>query len=598
MSPALRRRVLPWAAGLLAASAMCCAYPLMALYRERQRPEQARLWPSDGRFTVLGIFGTETSFEELAYAARGEEAAEHLVPFDPFIRENRSSRIAVTDHLTYRFFGLLQALTGDMSYTWVLARFLLCALWVVLLYHIVLRLTGAEVFSAFCGVFLVCFGYWLTFLFLSQWQLSEGLSRGIPRAIWALLTYGRTESAVRLPRPGLSYAALFAVSLLTAAAAGTGSRLKAISSGVCGGLLLYVRSDVGTTYLGACVLFAALDSWKKKRLSWEPALSALISVLVAVPWFMLADPMNPEFVSRFCESRPPDASALVYLLAALALARARTEPMPLFIASFLASVGLILNLHLLTGCSISPFSWRYFGNIFLFLGALSFLPRALTDKAALWKGAGALVLAAAFLQGAGFAARHYPAFGLRGDDEAALDWLKRNAPLDSVVAALGPEASGLIPVFSRSKIALSFPLAMVSDVPLAENAARMGAALELFGVDVETFIESCLTDGDMPDRRELTSADRRVEAKLVRTTYFHFYPLPRVRTLLREAARDPRPFRYDYVWFGPFERRFAPGFPRRSGPRLREVFRSPTVTIYENADGTVQSSRVPAGSTK
>jgi hypothetical protein len=90
--------LLPWAIGILFAAIFCSNYLLMFAYRQvwqSHYPGLADQWANNGRFSVIGLYGTELMSEELIYASRVKEASEHLIAFDPYIKENHSKRLGV-----------------------------------------------------------------------------------------------------------------------------------------------------------------------------------------------------------------------------------------------------------------------------------------------------------------------------------------------------------------------------------------------------------------------------------------------------------------------------------------------------------------------
>jgi hypothetical protein len=573
----------PWLAGLVIAAALCSSYPFMFACRKAWQGHSPRLaasWANNGGFTVLGVYGTGNGFEELAYAARANAAAVHWVPFDPFIKENHSRRILVSDYLTYRLIGLVQVLFRDISWTWIFVQFWCCFWWFVLVYKMVLGLTGSRELSFFGAVFVSCQSYLLTLIFVSRLQWGLDWPAWIHNA-WTVLSYGRTESVCRLPRPGLTYTMLFAATLLTARSAGRKGLLWPAVAGVFGGSLAYIRADVYTIYLAASWIFAAIHCWKN---GWRCSvfLAPALSSALGLPWMAVTFPLDPDFVARFWEpNSSPYLWALVYLAGAGLLIRRTAEPLALFIASVLIGDAVILNLRIVTGHSISPFNWAYVGNIYLFIGALLLLPAALRQKKALWVGAGTALAACALLQNLFFAAVHYPFYGLPQDYEAALAWIGRNSPRDSVVLTFDPEIVGLIPAYTRCKVPLAYPFAMVSDLSIADNAARLLAVLDFFGVERDRFLRE-FWQAPQLDRRTQDQADRRavVKLSLVASTFFHQNPRGRTLRSLDEAARRPAALPdFDYVWFGDFERHYAdPRFASRHD--LKEVYRNPSIVLY------------------
>ena len=568
-----------WA--LLAAGAMCAGYFQMFAYRKIWRshyPELAARWSNNGDFAVLGVFGTENSVEDLAYAARTQDAAWKLLPFDPYIKNHRSWRNLVMDYATYQLMGWAWRLVGDPNWTWIALRIACCIGWFLILCRIAWELTKEEGISLFAASFITCFSYILTFLFVHEWTHSGW---AIGSKVWSLLSYGRTESICRLPRPGLTYGMLFLGQFALAKASESRKARWMFLSALFGGMLIYVRGDIGMTYIGAAFIFSAAY-WLRHR-SLAPAAWAAVTLLLSVPWFFANFPINPDFARFFTRSHSPDWLSVAYLAAAAAIFRYRRDPVAWSIGGVLGGAFLILNSQVVTGKHIMPFSWRYPANIELFLAALCLVPRALKARESFWRGAAAAVLALAFLQSASFAAIHFPFYGLPGDYNQALAWITRNARPDSVVMAVDPEVNLLIPVYTRSKVLLSRPMLTISDYPIAENAKQLKAILGFFEIDRRRFIED-LRGAEAADRRLIDQADRgRVLGGLLIDSYFCSFGGKSEREsylgLLDGAPAADRAIDADYVWVGPYERRYAgPDFARSHA--LREVYRNGSVVIF------------------
>ncbi|MDD5629707.1 MAG: hypothetical protein PHU21_11620, partial [Elusimicrobia bacterium] len=204
---ALPERWRPWLGALLVACAMCSGYPFMYGLRQvwqSHYPALAEQWPNNGRFTVVGMFGTELGADELSYAACAKNASEHFPSYDPFIREHRTAQQFVIDRINYTTMGLVIAAVRDVSWAWIVMRFLCCMAWFILIYRLVRGAGESPALAGFGAAFVTCFSYILTLQFLAACGWSGHPARDLMRNASALLSYGRTEVVIRLGRPGLT----------------------------------------------------------------------------------------------------------------------------------------------------------------------------------------------------------------------------------------------------------------------------------------------------------------------------------------------------------------------------------------------------------
>ncbi|MEK7743416.1 MAG: hypothetical protein AAB578_03430, partial [Elusimicrobiota bacterium] len=76
--PSAPRGASPWLLGFVTACALCSSYALSWSLRglwQAKNPELASHWDHDGRFTLIGLYGSMTMADEAAYAARVREAS-------------------------------------------------------------------------------------------------------------------------------------------------------------------------------------------------------------------------------------------------------------------------------------------------------------------------------------------------------------------------------------------------------------------------------------------------------------------------------------------------------------------------------------------
>jgi hypothetical protein len=601
MDELLSRRWAPWAAAVLMALSICCGYFLMPVFRaawQAHLPRLAAQWAHDGRFTLVG-FGVELVDEELWFAARVNNAAQHLPAFDPYIRENRSRRQMVIDALTYLSMGAVRRLTGDVSSAWLALRFLCCVFWFMLIFRISRSARIPPAMALFCAAFVTGFSYILTFLFAAniRWRLGAG---DLAHNIWGLLSYGRTEGVWRLPRPGVTYAYLFlaAAALIRAAAGGRG---WALLSGVLGGALAYVHLDVWSGHLLASWAFAGVISRQERR--WRRGLigAALLATVLGLPFLYFNYPPDPEFVLRGMGSfgRQFVPVSLIYILIFIVGFRFGRTPADRYGACLALATAIMVNHSLFLGYKLVYHHWMYFANIFVFLLFVSLCRDWLAARLrpVFWVLASGALALTALLQGVGYAAIHFPFQGLPRDYEQALGWLQEKTRRDEVVLSLNPETNALIPAFTKDKVFLAQASPHISDYPSRANLERLLAALDFFCVDKTRFLEDVLFKHAPPAATRVLLAQagfQRGEIEATQLYKYLFFTMPpeSVRALLPEPAGRSCRGEWlegldfpvsppDYVWVGRFEEAQAGrGFTQRRSARLREVYRNPSVAIY------------------
>lgn len=581
-----------WRLTLLAAAAaalLCLQYPLMALYRracQSHYPDQFHAWKNDGSFAVIGMWGLETS-DEANYAARVQEAARHWIPGDPYVREATDARLVSMDFITYASMGLVQRVIGDINLTWILLRWACAFAWFLLLYAMALKATEHRSLSLILAGFITFFSYTLTLLFLTQLDWSALSPKGLGRMLWVMGAYGRTEGVLRLPRPGITYAALFGASLLMAKTAEPCGRRWAAWGGLAVGLLAYIRLDVWSAAMVASGILPIVEGMRRRAVPWPLMLAFSVGLLSSVPWMLTQLPFDPALLasSGTIWGRRPDVTSLIYLAAFAGAWRWGRRPMLLWFGAVCFGVFVALNLQVITGYThATMFHWKYFGNIFVFLTATCLLlPRFLSGAASFKPGliACAMMGGLCLLQGVIFAGLRYPFQALPRDTEDALLWLKTHTEPDSVIASLGVEANTLIPVYAHNKTLMSYPNPIASGVGVEENMRRLAYMLSLLGTGPERYIRECVAGWKPAEERGLDRA--AAERSRWRILYAFYTPLERIPAMLRRPPSEAtgKQFDADYIWFGHLEKDFAaPSFPEAAPVALEPVYENPSVTIY------------------
>lgn len=570
------------------ACALCIGYPLMSIWRgvwKSHYPQLAAQWSNNGRFTVVGWYGTELAFEELGYAAEANNQAHHLLAFDPYIRESRTWRQLAIDRLDYVLLGAIDAVVGDVSSAWIIARFFCCIAWFLLIYFLIQRLTDYPPLSFLCAAFITGFSYILTFLFRGSLIWNGGIIHVLSHNLWAILSCGRTESVLRLPRPGISYAAIFLATLCLVSASEDHGLLRTCVSGTLGGALAYVHLDVWSSYILASFFFALAVSIRNKKPAWNLWGSFALSTFISLPFLYFNYPPDPDlllksgvmFIRRF------HLGSLIYLAVFLVGLTKQKNSTALFCACLAAATFVMVNMELINGYRLFPRQWMFFGNIYVFLLLLTFIPQNFKRGARGYYSAAWALIFAVFLQSVSYAAIHYPFQGLPKDYEDALTWLETHTPKDSEVLTINPEIDGLIPAFTHDKVNAALADAIFSDYHVLDNCKRFTTGLKIIGANPGEFFHDCFLARRYGRRGEVATGLQRGEIEIsdVFRLIFATTPSNRIPPFIAEAEKNPAVIHPDYLWFGVLEKQYArPHFAQAEKGLWRAVYRNSSVMIY------------------
>jgi len=547
-------------------------------------PEYFRSWTNNGSFSMVDSF--TLSEDNYYYAARIRQAGTHLRAADPYIRENRSLRLALTDGLTFFCFGLIQRLTGDIRTTWILAQFVFVLLWVPVLYAFMRRL-GAGANQALCVAVAFTLFADLTRSFFIDRHFADLLKNTLQYMFWFLGSYHYFFGPTRITGPLFTHLALFIASLAFVRADARKDWGSVAIAGLSGGLLAYVHFDVWLAFLGAAPLYGLWRSWSARAIAWRIGAVWLIAAALSLPLILsqASGLGGRDFLGVLWERRP-DWRALPFLAGAvLALWRIGRDGMALWCACMLAAMFLASNAQVLTGWSMGGQGhWFYIGNTFLALtlGRVAGGKKP-TDSPA-WLCLAGFMCLLALPRVTGYSALHYQIYGMRAAQEEAFSWLSKNTPRDSVVAALSPQTNLKIPVHTHNKIAVSFLFPVVSDIAPAENARRIIHALSLFGAGLEDFLREGRSGSEDWGKHLWTGVLDTESQERAGSFFLYFCMLDRskILSLLRDTASSAPTAGYpaDYLWVGPFERRLIPasGLPGRD--KLQRVFANSEITLY------------------
>ena len=596
----LRRVGPPVLIALLTAAVLCLPSFLMPLYRnfyERKFPQHFSSWPLNGRFTHFAWDGEHE--DEITYAARALESARHGPPYSPYVLEDRSPRLLSRDLLSFLMLGVFFRTFADPDQAWVAARFVFLPLAVLCIYGLLLLAEVRPRQALFAAVVLILFNDALLPLVNFTAPL-VGLKTALRHAFWLLGPAAEFIGPTRFVNPCLSVPLLLSASLLAIQIsreepALAGSWRLALLSGILGGSLAYVHTDVWAVFVVAITLTIIRASLSGKAFHRPLFMVCALTAVISLPWYLLNGTPDLDTLLRgqVVFERRFYPSSLFYFAAAFLLLRcARRNATLSWCAAVAGGAGLLLNASLIRGYSLPPSYWYSLGNLFLFLALAVAVLRRLEDGER-WAWLTALALTLAFGRSVAFSGQLFHKYGMPKDYETAFQWLDRNAAPDSVVATLDGEVALMLPVFSHTKVLTARNNPLVTSVTSAENMARAAYGIELFAppplraAAVDWFSRVGPLDFSPmqwfhePDR---TLIDKEPSGFLV--YYLDIRDTAASRSeKLRAGLTAPRPasYRVDYLWEGPIERRLRGG-PRGAPPGAGEmVYQNPTVRLYRRA---------------
>lgn len=590
-----RWRLVLAGAALLAGGLLCLPDALIVMNRrfyERRFPEAAAKWTLDGRYTSISPFDDP---DQNVYASRARSAADDLFA-DSYVKENRSPRLATLDTISFALLGLIQRATGDMSATWLVARFLGGAAWLLGLYWLLAGVSRNRRFSLLAALFMVLFmdvSYDLirpVMLALGPKGFLLGLRDAAIHLLWPFGNYQYNFGVARIINPCVSLPFLFLALGLTAKAAERGGWRWALAAGVSGGALAYVHPDVWAIFLASSAAFAAIRSLNRRRPEWP-----LIGVFAAAaalsgPWLAYNFPPPTDILIR--ESgvlgRSLNVEGVPYLLIfAAAVWKLRREALPLLVACVVGAVGGVFEVQLITGFNVTPGRWHYNGLVFAYALGAGLLGRRIADgRDSLW--AAALVCALFVGRATSYASQRFPFQAMPRDVEQALEFLDQSAPARSAVAVLAPQEAMLIPIYTRQKIVAPSGFLLGCDLPTRDIFQRLRRVLEILEIPQRELIRRLeapeVFAPALPEWNRklwLGVADWRLREW---DNFFYFYAqvMPRREFLdllieLEKTGPD-RKAAVDYVMVTPFERELMPkGAEAKLGA---PVYRNETIAVY------------------
>lgn len=614
-----------WLAACAVLAFMLFKPAAMAVLRAREARRAPEAWarvPASGRFALLvpRLFAARFHDEAL-YASRAHRVLTHGFPYDPYWVEDRALKDWVQDFpVFYAMAGFAAVAGGDMNRGWILAGAVVAAAWLLFFDGVLFAWCGRRRVSVPLALFSILFPDLYGWVFDVNLSLSANLQRyaGVFVQQGALTRPG----FYRLPAGMLSLLALAGALVALARLAGDQrprtARAAAVGSWFGGLFLVHAYAHAfGLAALGAAAALAWLgfaSAPARRNLSVAFAAALIVSAAAAALSSLGVDPRaradSLEIVGLVRTHRFYLVS-LVHLAvggaALLALARetdVRRRAAWLVLAAAQAAGFAARSAQVVTGFTVQP---HHFIPLASFFGCgVLLLPFSRWLAGRSWwtrrtaAAACAVVLAGALANDAVAAKRSYRLFGLTPDEQAGVDWLRANAPKDSVVASLSMDVNELVPLYTSSSVMVPPASPPISTLYTKERYYEKTAELlSLLDVDAPRFLaERWLVPADkLAVQSELARRQRDGEPPdpelFEKAEWFQPFlwggtadaPVLEGRARIAAlAAARPSPAREPaFLWLNDGDARFLRRPPERSGWRLS--LRGTAFSLY---------SRVPA----
>jgi hypothetical protein len=411
----------------------------------------------------------------------------------------------------YYFLAAIAAVVGGVDRAFEIADFVLPPIAFVLVYLLLLDLTGRKMLAVAGSVtvLLVPFG-----------------PRNLLSPILQFVNYDRNGLTQpleysRIIHPEVSFTLLALCLLLLWRTLRTERAGVAIATGLCGALLFYTYIYYWPVWLGTCLILLIVYRQARRTL-WLVNLSTWIGSL-PFWWLFAQSTEHPNFanvVTRHTSEvghLPTPAKVIysivctlvflacvgVYVRLRAATSVTRRLVVLFFSAIFLASIAA-LNMEVLTGFNVESmlhFPNRLFQPLltlvaFTLCGGILGLFRY--DNVILLTGAGVLVLLGATRQvmvsyAVADAHEYTPQHHL------VFDWLNANTRLDDVVLASAKDMNDLIPVFTQDRVFV--PNGERTSASNDEIGWRFVIAMKLLGHDeseIRALMAQDVTHGEPP----------------------------------------------------------------------------------------------------
>lgn len=614
------RRWLP-AAVFLAVTAVFLAKPLgIASLRGRLAASNPAAWDA---VTTNGSFSTLVPHlfvgrycDEALYAARVKQIFVHGVPYNPYLREDRSFAGWSSDFVSHYLVAAGVLVTGGgLRWGWPALTAVVAGLWALLFFSVFRRWSGKDEIAAPLALASALFPD------LYVWVLDVNFSPQVSFERYASVFFQQQANILpvfhRMPSLFLT---LLLLSLLFVALwrlsfeeARRPARAALVGLGFV--LMRYVHPfeyAFGMASLTGVTVWAwAVRSSGLSRANLTTAFAVALAGAGVYGWMALSwgssgvvDFIEPRFTRKFY------LITLVHVVfSAWGVLRARAEYDParrsawLLLAAVQAAAFMVRNTQVVLGFELQVMHYipmgSFYGVVMLALAAAGWLAARLRWDARAGTAACLGLMVWGLANQVVAAKETYLLCGLPRDVEAALAWVDKTVPKDGLVVSLSAEANTTIPLYTRAKVQIPvIGINFSGPFTREQFLTRVARLLKTTHADVDRFIAARWLYGDAKVAARTRLHDEQLlEKKVDRELYeqgiwfYTYYPdfdqgrTPAEHVKLRALAEAVEPIAGPFhMWVGPGDRALLSAPPESLGGR--SVYRNPTVEIFEFSAGT------------
>lgn len=609
------RRWLPAAVFLAVAGTFLLKPLAVATLRARMASSQPAAWDA---LTTNGSFSTLVPHlfvgrycDEALYAARVKQIFLHGVPYNPYLREDRSFAGWSSDFVSHYLVaaGVLVA-GGGLRWGWPVLTAVLAGLWALLFFAVFRRWSGKDEVAAPLALASALFPD------LYVWVLDVNFNPAVTAERYASVFFQQQANILpvfhRMPSLFLSllllsvlFVALWRLSFDEA------RRLpRAALVGLGFVLMRYVHPfeyAFGMASLTGLTVWAwAVRSSGLSRANLTAAFAVALAGAGVYGWMALSwgstgvvDFIEPRFTRHFY------LITLVHVaFSAWGVLRARAESDParraawLLLAAVQAAAFMVRNTQVVLGFELQVMHYipmgSFYGVLMLALAAAGWLAgRPRWDARAATAACLGLVVWGLANQAAA-AKQTYLLCGLPRDVEAALAWVDEAVPKDGLVVSLSAEANTTIPLYTRAKVQIPvIGINFSGPFTREQFLTRVARLLKTTRADADRFIAQRWLYGAAKEAargrlHDEQLRDKKVDRELYEQGiwFYTYYPdfdqgrtppeQEKLRALSKTVEPIPGPF---HLWVGPGDRALLTAPPETFGGR--SVYRNPTVEIFE-----------------
>ena len=565
--------------------------------------------PTNGGFKLLlpGLIDTRYHDEAL-YAAKVQQVFLHKIPYNPYWKEEKNLGSWLQDSISFYILGGIGFLCGrDLTLTWVLAVALFGSLWFLLFHRVFRWWCGREDVAIPLALFSVLFPD------LSLWLLDVNFNPAITWERYSCVFFQHLGMILphfrRLPPPLLTSFLLCVLLLATWRLLAEKERRPWLAGllGLGYGLMMLVHAFTYVFGLATlAVLWAALEMLDFSKENRHNAATTFCVAAMVVGAYALAvslavDPQARkdimEIMGGFIRSHHFYLITIVHLLAAgfgfyqlRQESDSRRRAAWLLLASTQLAAFLCRNAQVVTGATFQALHFIALGSLTGCLMLFLWLSKRLSQKPWWSKQLGialsSLLVLWALANEKNAAEQTYQMFGLSHDTDAALEWVKTNAPMDASMLSLSIETTEVVTIYTQAKGLVPPPGANVAG-PFTKKKyfQKIAQILKTCHADVDRFLAERWLEPEARNRlggrlhERLVLTQQTDPAAYEPAEWFPIPFIPEEKERLKELCAEVEPFAKPYyIWVNAKDAHLFRESPAAFGGKL--LYENPTVQIF------------------